>query len=121
MIKLCKDKTGLTLIEIVMAVSIFAILTAIAIPSFLSIRAKLQKDLCINNLRQIKLAKEHWALEYNKDFTDTPLANEIDPYIRDNTTSLICPLDHNHSFATSYTINNVGTDPVCQVSTSHRL
>lgn len=114
-------KKGFTLTEIFTVVAILAILTALALPNFMAMRLRVQKDSCINNLRQLKLAKEQWALEKNKDYEDTPAANDLDPYIRDTTQSLICPLDPAKSFSASYNINNVGTNPACKISTSHRL
>jgi len=109
-------KKGFTLVEIFLVVVIFGILIGIAIPNYLSVRARVQQDVCINNLRQIKLAKEHWVLENNKADTDTPTAAELDTYVKDGTASLKCPLDSGNSFSTSYTINNVGTNPACKIS-----
>jgi len=115
------QKKGLTLIEIIIAVAILAVLMTIAVPNFMGIRARVRRDACINNLRQIKLAKEQWALEKDKDYTNTPAAADLDAYVKDGTASLKCPLDPANTFATSYTINNVGTDPVCKISGGHRL
>lgn len=117
-----RNKTGFTLIEIFLTVSILGILLAIAIPNFISVRANVQKDMCINNLRQLKMAKEQWAFENDKLDSDTPVAADLDSYIKDGTNSLVCPQDTGKSFNTSYTINNVGTDPACKIYPSqHKL
>ena len=119
---LCGDKKAFTLTELLMTVFIIGLLTAIAVPNFIAARARVQKDTCINNLRELKLAKEQWAFENNKDYTDTPEATDLDTYIKDGTQSLWCPLDSSESFSASYTINNVGTDPACKISSSdHKL
>jgi prepilin-type N-terminal cleavage/methylation domain-containing protein len=115
-------KKGFTLIEIFLVVAILGILIAMGVPNYLSVRGRVRQDMCINNLRQIKLAKEHWALENNKVDADTPATADLDPYIKDGTAALKCPLDPGNSFNTSYTINNVGTDPACKISPgNHKL
>jgi len=115
-------KNGFTLLEIIIVLAILSVLLAIAIPNFIGIRAAIQRDDCINNLRQIKMAKEQWALEKNREFADTPTAADLDPYVKGGTASLKCPLDPAKTFATSYTINNVGTDPACKISSgTHKL
>jgi prepilin-type N-terminal cleavage/methylation domain-containing protein len=113
--------SGITLVELLMVVAIIGILTAIAVPNFLAMRSRAERDACINNLRQIRLAKEQWALENNKDYDDIPSASDLDTYIKDGTASLVCPADPAMSFATSYHINNIGSNPTCKISTSHKL
>jgi prepilin-type N-terminal cleavage/methylation domain-containing protein len=114
-------KEGFTLVEIFIVVAILGILVTLAIPNFTAARDRVKKDMCVNNLRQLKLAKEQWALEYDKDYNDTPVAANIDNYIRDGTNSLNCQLDSAHTFATSYNIGNIGTNPSCRISNEHRL
>lgn len=115
-------KKSFTLFEILLVVVIFSIFLGIAIPNYISMRANVQKDMCINNLRQLKLAKEQWALENNKSDTDTPTAANLDPYIKGGTSGLICPQDPGKSFNTSYTINNIATNPTCKINPSeHKL
>ena len=114
-------KKGFTIIEIMIVVVIIGILASLAIPNFTAARDRVRKDMCINNLRQLKLAKEQWALEYNKDYNDVPAAANLDNYVRDGTASLNCPLDAAQTFETSYDISNIGTDPTCIISNEHRL
>lgn len=102
-------------------VVIVAILSALAIPNFTAARDRVRKDMCINNLRQLKLAKEQWALEYNKNYNDAPAAANLDNYVRDGTANLNCALDGSHTFSTSYNINNIGTNPICRILNTHRL
>lgn len=118
----CENKKGFTLVEIFLACAIMAILIAIAVPNFIKARSTVQANTCVDNLRQLKLAKDQWALENNKVSTDTPSAADLNTYIRNNTSSLTCPLDTASSFATSYNINNVGTDPGCTIdNVNHHL
>jgi prepilin-type N-terminal cleavage/methylation domain-containing protein len=113
-------KAGFTLVEIMIVVAIIGLLAAIAIPNFVKARSTSQMNACINNLRQIDSAKQQWALEKGKKTTDTPLEADIAGYIgRAGTTASlpVCPVDSaaTPSFATSYTINNCGTAPVCKI------
>ena len=116
-----RGKKGFTLVEIMIVVAIIGLLAAIAIPSFLKARQESQKNACINNLRQVDGAKEQWALNENQPATDTPVAADLDVYIKGGTADTICPADNAQSFATSYTINALGTDPACQIDATHTL
>ncbi len=108
-----KGRKGFTLVEIMIVVAIIGLLAAIAIPSFIKARTESQKNACINNLRQIDSAKEQWALNDNQAAAAACVAGDIDAYIKGTTAKVICPADSEKTFASSYTINAVGTDPAC--------
>ena len=114
---------GFTLVEIMIVVAIIGLLAAIAIPSFIKARTESQKNACINNLRQIDSAKEQWALNENQPATATPVAGDLDAYIKGTTSNVTCPAaGASGTFATSYTINTLGTNPACQIdATNHTL
>ncbi len=112
-------KKGLSLVEVMLVVAVVGILLLVSIPNFISSTGRVRRDTCINNLRRINLAKEQWALETGIEVGDqgsTPVAADLDTYIKDGTASLACPLDGADSFSTSYTINTFGTDPACNIS-----
>jgi DNA repair exonuclease SbcCD ATPase subunit len=69
---------------------------------------KTQRDIliCITNLRQLDAAKQQWALEHNKTADATPTAQDILPYLKDNTLPA-CPAGG------TYTLNAVGQVPTC--------
>ena len=104
-------------------VAIIGLLAAIAIPNFVHARTTSQTNACINNLRQIDGAKQQWALESKAQPTATPGTTDIQPYMgRGSSGSLpSCPLDSANAFSSSYTINDVQTPPVCQITTTHVL
>ena len=105
--------------EIMIVVAIIGLLAAVAIPNFIRARSTSQQRACVNNLRVIDAAKQQWALETGQMVTATPGANDIRPYlgrgIGGNTTSLVCPVASVKTFASSYTIGDMGTLPVCLI------
>ena len=114
-----RGKKGFTLVEIMIVVAIIGLLAAIAIPSFVKARENTQRNACINNLRQIDSAKEQWALETKQPATATPVATDIDVYLKGTTAKVYCPQDNTETFAASYTINALGVDPACNIDATH--
>ena len=73
-------RAGFTLVEIMIVVAIIGLLAAIAIPNFVKARNTSQKNICINNLREIDAVTQQWALESKKDATSPAIGNETEIY-----------------------------------------
>ena len=121
-----KRHQGFTLVEIMIVVAIIGLLAGIALPNFIKARATSQTNACINNLRQIDAAKQQWALENHQTDTGSPADADITPYLGRTSAgglgSILCPLDTQQTFDTSYTIGTVAQLPMCKTTpATHKL
>ncbi|MFH0907244.1 MAG: type II secretion system protein [bacterium] len=97
------NKSGFTLVEIMIVVAIIGLLAAIAVPSFISARTKSQQNACLNNLRQISGAKDEYALDNNNAAATYP--DDYVPTYISKTPG--CPSGG------TYTPQALGTDATC--------
>jgi prepilin-type N-terminal cleavage/methylation domain-containing protein len=115
------NKTGFTLVEIMIIIAILGLLASIAIPTFVRVRQERKTEKCINNLRLIDATKEQYAIEKKLSNGAKCTIQNVDSYIKEGVTNLYCSCDKDKSFKTSYTINDIGTDPECKIVKNHKL
>ena len=106
-----RAKRGFTLIEIMIAILIMGILLGMAVPNFLKARETTRTKSCIENLKKIQWAKDQWAIENQKNNTDTPTNSDLSGSFKYLVDLPSCPSGG------VYTLGNVGTTPVCSLST----
>jgi len=107
-------RAGFTLIEIMIVVAIIALIIAIALPNFAKTRERAQTQICIENLAQIRNAKQILGVQIGKttgDDVDEADLYGVDGYIRKTPE---CPAGG------VYTIHPIGTPPTCTIE-SHVL
>ncbi len=108
-------RRGFTLVEVMITILIIGILSAIAIPNFLSARTRARRNICMTNLKRIDSAKEQWAMDFKKSVGDACANTDIA-----GTGSYLnyfpaCPLGG------TYTTQVVGTKPTCSFAASPDL
>ncbi len=97
--------TGFTLVEIMIVMLVLGILIVIAVPAFVTSRARSTEKACLSNLRELEEAKEQWAMEYSKPSTSTPSQDDLYPTFLHSWPT--CPM------AGTYTLGNMSTRPTC--------
>jgi hypothetical protein len=109
-----------TVTEICIVVVLIGVIAAAVVgtprPPFIQGHSSAQ-HVCISNLRLIDGAKRQWALEFHKQYTDTPARSDLQPYMGRGQGGEfpVCPNDSNQTFDSSYSPNNVGTIPTCKI------
>jgi prepilin-type N-terminal cleavage/methylation domain-containing protein len=77
---------GFTLVEIMIVVSIIALLAAIAVPGFLRARKRSQASRVLEDLRLIDAAIDQYAVETNRSSGAHPVFSDLQPYLKKNQT-----------------------------------
>ena len=98
-------RSGFTLLEIMIVVLVIGVLLAVAVPNFLTSRARSRQRTCVSNLRQLNSAKEQFAMENNLGNGDLVTSADLAPtYIK---VYPYCPEGG------VYTLGPIGDFPAC--------
>ena len=84
---------GFTLVEIMIVVSIIAMLAALAVPGFLRARKRSQASRIINDLRLIDSAVDEYAIENNKTSGAPVAVADWTNYLKKGTTLYLTGID----------------------------
>ena len=82
--KLQKNRSGFTLVEIMIVVAIIALLAAIAVPGFIRARKRSQATRILEDLRMIDAAVDQYAVETNKKSGSPVNSTDIKAYLKAN-------------------------------------
>ena len=109
---------GFTLVEIMIVVTVIAVLASIAIPSFTKARANARASACVNNLRLIDSAKQQYATFSVSCANSTVLyMSDISTFIKGVATNgtLTC------REGGTYTVGSCNSNPACSFGGAHVL
>ncbi|MBL7016628.1 MAG: prepilin-type N-terminal cleavage/methylation domain-containing protein [Kiritimatiellales bacterium] len=74
-------KNAFTLIEILIVVSIIALISAIAVPSFINAQEGANQEMRKVNVSNVNAAKDQWSILYNKSPGTATTWDDIKGYI----------------------------------------
>jgi prepilin-type N-terminal cleavage/methylation domain-containing protein/prepilin-type processing-associated H-X9-DG protein len=118
-------RKGFTLIELLVVIAIIAILAAILFPVFAKAREKARSASCLSNLKQLGLACNMYAQDYDEKMGPAIVTNGaasftvwhlMQPYIK-NTQIYVCPSDRSSQLMSDISANLGGVGlPACDAT-----
>jgi prepilin-type N-terminal cleavage/methylation domain-containing protein len=109
---------GFTLVEIMIVVSIIALLAALAVPGFLRARKRSQASRIINDLRLIDSAVDQYAIENNKTSGAPVAVADWTNYLKKGTNLYVTGVD---IFGNSYGPQTVDSLPFVPAASKSAL
>ncbi len=114
--KLNSKRAGFTLVEIMVVISIIALIAGIAVPNVLRARKRSQATASLQTLRMLDSAKEQYAIENNKLGTVIPNGADLQLYVKKdsklyNQLGLSVPGSPTDEVSGAIVIGNLDTPP----------
>ena len=105
------NRLGFTIVELMIAVSIIALLAAVAVPAFARSRKRAQATRVLEDIRMLDHAMDRWAIENNKAVGDIAMFSDIKPYFKTGG-KLSGGVDvFGNSFGTTFTVDTLPRIP----------
>ncbi|HEQ60126.1 MAG TPA: type II secretion system protein [Firmicutes bacterium] len=110
------QKTGFTLVEIMIVVAVIGLIAAIAMLNFIRARETSQATLCSQSLERLDGAKVLAAFEFNLGDLDVPTDDQLIPFFSApfgtavDGSSDLCPAGG------TYSVNDVASPPTCSLA-----
>ena len=90
-----RNRKGFTLVEVMIVILVIGVLLMIAVPNFLTARARSRQRTCLTNQKQLNGAKEQFAMEHNLGNGDLVTSADLAPvYLKEYP---FCPEGGNYS------------------------
>ncbi len=113
-----RDEKGFTLVELLIVVIILAVISGIAVPSYLALRNRARESATENEMRNIATAVEMYAADNNGSYPTsadaTALASDISAYMDNMPTADAWGTTYQYTSAdadgSSYTLESYGVD-----------
>lgn len=81
-----KARSGFTLVELIIVISIIGLLTTLAVPNLARARDNSRLSMIYSNLRALDAAKDQWALDNNRNSgSPVPTLSVLSNYFRGET------------------------------------
>jgi len=123
--RIMRKREGFTLIELLVVIAIIAILAAILFPVFAKAREKARQSACSNNMKQLGLAFQQYAQDWDERFPTSVMAitkesgagmedsawdQQIAQYVK-SAGSYKCPSNSFKKYSVHQPMENVGGKP----------
>lgn len=105
-----------TLTEVMFVVVIIGMLASLMLPFFMHSREESFQTMCIENLRILRDSKTMWSLADDPERGQEPTAADLEKYIHQDIERLVCPLDPDKTFESSYRLNDMDSLPECLIA-----
>lgn len=79
-----RPTSGFTLVEVLIVVTIIALLASVAVPNFLRARKRAQATRMMDDLRLIDAALDRYAADYSKAGGTAVTWEDLQPYLKKN-------------------------------------